>query len=228
MASCEKALLTGAVYGAFSLFPKARVARLVWKQLLGVFPLLPIGHLINVLYCAVVLASNININTYTHKPGTIVWAFSTLRPDFQGLEREATVFELLICIQRFYFSFIHTAKNCIWLKNFQIIQSFLLYYQQTTVNSQVTMSITFPHSFIWDSLSIQPQITTIFCVFWDQKVTTHTLVADSHHRYKISCTSDLTPHTLLGCNTVKVTDYTVEYDLKHAVARWEFKLWISV
>lgn len=88
---------------------------------------------------------------------------------------------------------------------------------------------------------IQAPIGTIFCVFWHQELTTQTLVTDCHQRYKMSCISDLTPSTLLGCagfieeilslktsgNAVRVTDYTVEYDLKHAAASWEFKFGIS-
>lgn len=57
----------------------------------------PSPHLINVLYCA--RAPGSNINTYTHRPGTLCELSAHRGLISSGLEREAAVFELLICIK---------------------------------------------------------------------------------------------------------------------------------
>lgn len=81
------------------------MARLVLKQPLGVFSLLPVRHLINILYCAKVPGSN--INTYTHKPGTL-YEHTAHRPAFQGLRKSE------VTVQN-HFSAFRDARVCLYL-----------------------------------------------------------------------------------------------------------------
>lgn len=80
----------------------------------------PSPHLINVLYCA--RAPGSNINTYTHRPGTLCELSAHRGLISSGLEREAAVFELLICIKEtaFIWTFIQP-KLLIVFSSFFII-----------------------------------------------------------------------------------------------------------
>lgn len=110
------------------------------------FPL-PVRHLINVLYCAEVPGSN--INTYIHKPGAFVWAFSTLRPDFLRLRKGGHSIWIAYLQSKdcsFFFFFFFTF---IQPKNTSPLSSF--HYQQTETTKsiykrQITERIRFPHA----------------------------------------------------------------------------------
>lgn len=93
-----------------------------------------------------------NINTYTHKPGTLCELSAHWGLISQGLKREATAFELLICIQTLLETF-----TCVRPKtafDFKIIStssSFLhiinkLKTTKSIHNRQIPERIKFPHT----------------------------------------------------------------------------------
>lgn len=51
---------------------------------------------------------------------------------------------------------------------------------------------------------------SILCVFWHRKLATHTLVADCHQRYKMSCISDLTLSALLRLHWLHLITFVLQ------------------